>query len=217
MIAVLDTEVQPEYRYLGPEIAHHIPDADYRVFVDDPTLPNLDEIDGVVLSGSTASVYADSHGEWLEAEMEIVERCIEEKVPLLGVCFGHQVVNVALGGTVEEDSRRATFVEIDYDGDDAVLEGVGSVVPVLHSDLVTELGEGMVSTASTDYNPYFCARHEEAPLWTVQFHPELTARVADEPSDFDPGEYTFDQINAVQVLQNFADICEQGWSASSHR
>lgn len=209
MIAVLDTEVQPDYRYLGPEIAHHIPDADYRVFVDDPTLPDLNEIDGVVLSGSTASVYEDGHDAWLAPEMELVDRCIEEEVPLLGICFGHQVVNVALGGTVEEDRRRATFVTMEYDDDDAVLDGVGDVVPVLHSDLVTELGEGMVSTASTAYNPYFCSRHEEAPLWTVQFHPEFTSRVADEPSDFDPGEYSFDQTHAVEVLQNFADICAQ--------
>lgn len=207
MIAVLDTEVQPDYRYLGPEIAHHLPDAEYRVFVDDPTPPDLEEVDGVVLSGSTASVCEDDYDEWLEAEIALVERCIEAEVPLLGICFGHQVVNVALGGTVERDERRATFVEMSHEDEDAVLEGVEPMVPVLHSDLVTELGEGMVPTASTDYNPYFCARHEDAPLWTVQFHPEFTARVADEPSDFDPGETTFEQVNSVEVLKNFAEIC----------
>jgi GMP synthase (glutamine-hydrolysing) len=209
MIGVLDTEVKPDYRYLGPEIAHHLPNADYRVFVDDPTLPDLHNLDGIVLSGSTASVYENNHDGWLKSEMAIVERCIEEKLPLLGICFGHQVVNVALGGTVKPDRRRATFVEMDYDDDDAVLKGVGPVVPVLHADLVTELGKGMQSTASTDYNAHFCARHRESPLWTVQFHPEFTVRVADKPSDFDPGEYSFDQTNAVRVLQNFADVCEQ--------
>lgn len=208
MIAVLDTEVQPEYRYLGPEIAHHVRDADYRVFVDDPTPPDLAAVDGVVLSGSTASVYEEGHDEWLHPEVRLVERCIEERVPLLGVCFGHQVVNVALGGTVERDRRRATFVEMDHDGGD-VLAGVGSVVPVLHADLVTELGEEMVATASTDYNEYFCARHEEAPLWTVQFHPELTDRVADEPSDFTSEAYGFGDTNAVRVLENFAELCER--------
>lgn len=209
MIAVLDTEVQPDYRYLGPEIAHHLPEADYRVFVDDPTFPDLDEVDGVVLSGSTASVYEDGHDDWLEPEMELVERCIAAEVPLLGICFGHQLVNMALGGTVERDRRRATFVEMDSETD-AVLDGVDSVVPVLHADLVTELGDGMVGTASTDYNAHFCARHEDAPLWTVQFHPEFTQRVADQPSDFDSGTYGFDDSNATRVLHNFAAVCGHG-------
>lgn len=208
MIAVLDTEVQPDYRYLGPEIAHHLPDADYRVFVDDPTPPDLDAVDGVVLSGSTASVYEEGHEDWLHPEIRLVEQCIEEDVPLLGVCFGHQVVNVALGGSVERDRRRATFVEMNHDGGD-VLDGVEPVVPVLHADLVTDLGDGMIPTASTDYNEYFCARHADAPLWTVQFHPEFTDRVGDEPSDFDAGEFGFEDTNATRVLENFAHVCER--------
>lgn len=232
MIAVLDTEVQPGYRYLGPNIAELLDGADYRVFVDDPTAPDLDAVDGVVLSGSTASVYEDGHEEWLDRETELIERCIEEEVPLLGICFGHQLVNQALGGTVEKDRRRATFVEMSHDAADAddvddanntdvaaaaddandaddVLAGVRRVVPVLHSDLVTELGDGMVATASTDYNEFFCARHEDAPLWTVQFHPELTESVVDQSSDFDPGEWNFADANAHRVLENFAGVCER--------
>ena len=49
MILVLDLEVQPDYRYLGPEIAHHLSgETEYRVFVDDPVQPDLDRYDGVV-------------------------------------------------------------------------------------------------------------------------------------------------------------------------
>lgn len=208
MIVVLDTEVQPDYRYLGPEIARFLPDADYRVFVDDPMPPDLDAVDGVVLSGSTAAVYEDDHEEWLAPERELVRDCVEQEVPLLGICFGHQVVNQALGGTVENDRRRATFVEMtDHDEDDAVLAGVEPVVPVLHADMVTELGEGMVATAETDYNPYFCSRHESAPCWTVQFHPEFTARVKDNPSDWSDGEFSFAESTATRVLDNFARLC----------
>jgi GMP synthase (glutamine-hydrolysing) len=206
MIVVLDTEVQPDYRYLGPNIAELLPESDYRVFVDDPSSPDLDAVDGVVLSGSTASVYEEGHEDWLDAETRLVQRCIDEHVPLLGICFGHQLVNQALGGSVEEDHRRATFVEMSHDGD-GVLDGVTSAVPVLHSDLVTELGDGMVATATTDYNDYFCARHEDAPLWTVQFHPELTEDVVDQTSDFDPGAHSFADTNAHRVLENFAALC----------
>ena len=212
MILVLDLEVVPDYRFLGPEIARLLPgETEYRVFVDEPTLPDLDAYDGVVLSGSTASVYDDDHDEWTEPAADLVRRCRETPVPLLGVCFGHQLVHQALGGTVEKDRRRATFVEMEVTDDtDAVLEGVDPVVPVLHADVVVEPADGLVSTARTPYNDHFCSRDVDAPIWTVQFHPEFTARVADEPSDWDDGEYTFADSSATRVLENFATVCADG-------
>ena len=211
MILVLDLEVQPDYRYLGPEIARLLPaETEYRVFVDEPTLPTVTDYDGIVLSGSTASVYDDDHAEWVDPAAELVRRCREASVPLLGVCFGHQLVHQALGGTVENDHRRATFVEMEVTDDDAVLEGVDAVVPVLHADLVVEPADGLVSTARTAYNDHFCSRDADAPIWTVQFHPEFTERVADEPSDWDDGEHAFADSSATRVLENFASICADG-------
>ena len=101
-ILVLDTEVKPDYRFLGPEIARHTPgETEYRAFVPDPEPPALDDYAGVVLSGSTASVYdREAHGEWLDPEFDIIQECVAKEVPLLGVCFGHQAVNAALGGEV---------------------------------------------------------------------------------------------------------------------
>lgn len=209
MILVLDNEIEPDYRYLAPEIASHLPDASYHVLPDDPAHPPLTEYEGVVLSGSTDSVYADDHGPWFEAALDVVHRCLEDRIPLLGVCYGHQLVNHALGGTVVADRRRATFVEMTtYDQDDAgVLGGVNPVVPVLHGDLVADLGTGMVSDGQTAYDPNFCSRHEDAPVWTVQFHPEFTPRISDNASDWDPGSHTFDEVNATRVFDNFARHC----------
>lgn len=209
MILVLDNEIQPDYRYLAPEIASHLPDTEYHVIVDDPEHPPVDDYDGVVLSGSTDSVYDDDHGDWFDAELAIIEQCIDESIPLLGVCYGHQLVNYALGGTVAADQRRSTFVEMsEYDRDDGgVLSGVNQIVPVLHGDLVTKLGAGMISDGETAYDPNFCSRHKDAPVWTVQFHPEFTARISDNPSDWDPGTHTFADVNATRVFDNFARHC----------
>jgi GMP synthase (glutamine-hydrolysing) len=206
MILVLDDEVQPDYRYLAPEIARILPESDYHVYADDTDIPSLDDYDGVVVSGSTASVYDDSHP-WIAEQCALVEECVEREIPVLGVCFGHQLVNWALGGDVVGDTRRATFVEMEILEEDEVLEGIGPVVPVLHADLVTEPGEGMVATARTDYSDYFCTRHESAPVWTVQFHPEFTERVADRPSDWSDGDHSFEECNAHEVLTNFARAC----------
>lgn len=210
MILVLDLEVQPDYRYLAPEIAHLLPaETEYRVFVDDPELPDVEAYDGIVLSGSTASVYDDAHSEWIDPAVELVDRCRDRSVPLLGVCFGHQLVHVAFGGTVEKDERRATFVEMELlEGDDEILAGVDPIVPVLHEDLVVEPAAGLRTTARTAYNEHFCSRHVDAPIWTVQFHPEFTERVDDEPGDWDPGAYDFDSSTATRVLENFAKRVE---------
>jgi GMP synthase (glutamine-hydrolysing) len=209
MILVLDNEIEPDYRILGPEIARFVGDAEYHVIVDDPEHPPLDGFDGVILSGSTDSVYNDGHGEWFDVELDLIERCIEEEIPLLGDCYGHQIINYALGGTIERDHRRATFVEMtEYDDSpDGVLGGVDPVVPVLHGDLVVERGEGMESVARTAYDDNFCTRHESAPVWTVQFHPEYTAAIADEVNDWDPGSHSFEEVNATRVLDNFARHC----------
>jgi len=207
MILVLDDEVKPDYRYLGPEIEHFLPDADYEVYVEDPFEPDLSAYDGVVISGSTASAYDEAESDWINPQAEFVRRCVREETPLLGICFGHQLINQALGGRVESDRRRATFVEMERLVPDRVLDGVGDVVPVLHADLVAERGEGMITTAQTDYDGNFCTRHESAPVWSVQFHPEFTERVADRPSDWDAGDYSFEECNATRALSNFAVVC----------
>lgn len=209
MILVLDLEVDPDYRYLGPEIAHLLPtETEYRVFVDEPTIPDLESYDGVVLSGSTASVYDDAHEAWVEPASEIVRRCRDDEIPLLGICFGHQLVHQALGGSVEHDHRRATFVEMErIDRDDDLLADVTPIVPVLHADLVVDPGDSLETTARTAYNDHFCSRHTDAPIWTVQFHPEFTERVADEPGDWDPEDRSFEDSNATRVLDAFAAYC----------
>ncbi|MFC7318188.1 type 1 glutamine amidotransferase [Halomarina halobia] len=207
MILVMDNEVRPGYRYLAPEIARFLPTAEYRVYVDEPFDPDLDAYEGIVISGSTASVYDEEHADWVETQADLLHRCIDERVPVLGICFGHQLINRALGGRVDGDRRRATFVEMSDSRQDEILEGVNPVVPVLHADVVTECGKNMIATARTDYNDYFCTRHENAPVWTVQFHPEFTERVAGQPSDWNGGNYSFDQCNATRVLRNFGEAC----------
>ncbi len=210
MILVLDLEVQPKYRYLGPEIARLLPsETEYREFVDEPVQPDLDAYDGVVLSGSTASVYDDGHDSWLEPATELIQRCHDRSLPLLGICFGHQLIHQALGGVVEEDRRRATFVEMESTDDDIVLADLEGVVPVLHADLVVEPADELITTARTEYNDHFCSSHATAPIWTVQFHPEFTERVKDEPSDWASGDRSFDDANATRVLENFDRYCRE--------
>ncbi|WP_129113643.1 type 1 glutamine amidotransferase [Halegenticoccus tardaugens] len=207
MILVLDDEVRPAYRYLGPEIVRLIDESDYHIYAEDRDHPPIEKYDGVVISGSTASVYEEGYP-WIEAQIALIQTCLEQQVPLLGICFGHQLINAALGGEVIKDQRRATFVEMTaVDSGDPILTDVGSIVPVLHSDLVVELGTDMEVIAETEYNEYFCTRHVEQPVWTVQFHPEFTVRVRDQPSDWSDGDHSFDECNATKAIKNFVTYC----------
>lgn len=207
-ILVLDDEVQPEYRYLAPEIAKKIPNSEYHVYPEITGELNISGYDGVIISGSTASVYDESHP-WIEMQCSLVDQCINKSIPLLGICFGHQLINWALSGEVVEDRRRATFVRMEQTQPDGVIQSVGSLVPVLHSDIVTKLGDGMISTAKTKYSDNFCTRHTSAPVWSVQFHPEFSQQVADQPSDWDSGSHKFSETTASKVLDNFAKICSK--------
>ena len=209
-VLVLDDEVQPEYRYLGPEIDRIAGDSEYRVALEGPDVDDPTRYDGIIISGSTASVY-DTDREVFDRQQRLIQDCIDASVPLLGICFGHQLINYALGGEVREDRRRATFVEMTVtDDDDPVLAGVEPIVPVLHSDLVTELGRDLRTTATTDYSEHFCTRHETAPVWTVQYHPEFTERVEGNPSDWSRGDHDFSECTAARTIESFVEICQNG-------
>ena len=206
MIAVVRNEVDPDCAYHCDALASYFsgPELDY---VRDER-PDLEAVDGVVLSGSTAGVYEADDRPWIEEQEAFVRELIEREVPTLGVCFGHQVVSTALGGTVEHVGLRSQFVEVEF-ADDPLFEGVSPVVPVAHGDVVTEPGDDLEVIASTDYYHAFGTRHREAPLWTIQFHPEFTPDVRDRVAeDFGWTEtgHTYDDVNAPRVFENFERI-----------
>nr|WP_245781354.1 type 1 glutamine amidotransferase [Halopelagius inordinatus] len=180
--------------------------------MDFPVGERLDPgaVDGVVLTGSTAGVYERSDRPWIDDQRRLVEELVEREIPTLGVCFGHQVVNDALGGSVENVGTTARLVAAEFE-DDPLFDGVSPVVPAVHGDAVTAVGDGMEVIASADYYPAFATRHRNAPLWTVQFHPEFTAGLRGRlEADFGwtDSDLRFEDANATRVFENFGSIVE---------
>lgn len=211
MLLLLDNEPDPETHYHVEEVRRHLPDHRVYEYPDEGGEPSLNGVDGVVISGSTAGVYEADQRPWIDDQRGFVRRLLEEEVPTLGVCFGHQIANDALGGTVEHRGMDAALVRADL-ADDPLFEGVEPVVPAVHGDHVVEPGDGMVPIGSTAGYPYFATRHLEAPLWTVQYHPEFTDRVADRlAADFGlaGGEYTFADSTAPRTYDNFRRLVER--------
>jgi GMP synthase (glutamine-hydrolysing) len=201
---VVRNEVDADCEYHCDALAAGFPTAEEVDFVAGERVP-LDRADGVVLTGSTAGVYEADERPWIAEQEAFVRELVDRRVPTLGVCFGHQVANSALGGTVEAVGTTAALVEATL-ADDPLFEGVGPAVVSLHGDAVTELGSGMAVIASADHARVFGTRHESAPLWTVQFHPEITASHRDrlaEEFDWDQRGRSFDDVTAGRIFENF--------------
>jgi GMP synthase (glutamine-hydrolysing) len=224
MLLVLENEVDRDKRYFVPEITRHL--SEYRVHdVAHGDVPDISAIvddtdgdgdsdddetaapDGVILSGSTAGVYEAADYPWMADLREFVRDLVATDVPTLGVCFGHQLVNDALGGSVEHHGLTADLVDVEFT-DDPLFDGVSSTVPMVHGDHVTELGDGMEPVASADYYPYLASRHEDAPLWTVQYHPEFTDRLLPRiAADFGwQGSSDFSAVTVERTFENFARL-----------
>jgi GMP synthase (glutamine-hydrolysing) len=123
---------------------------------------------GIILTGGPNSVYA-------EGAPKCDAGIFSLGVPVLGICYGMQLMTHTLGGRVGpgevgEYGRIATTL----DDSSRIVGGVGRDVKLLmsHSDRVTELPAGFRATASTANCPIAACENPERGLYAVQFHPE---------------------------------------------
>jgi len=146
-------------------------DADLAEFdVTAGDLPADFDYDGVVVTGSRSSVYWDEA--WIDDLVDWVARAAERGLPVLGVCYGHQVLAEALGGRVDAmDDIEIGYREIDVLDDDPLLDGLDTpfVAFETHSDRVVELPPGATLLAENERGVQ-AFRHGDC--WGVQFHPE---------------------------------------------
>lgn len=134
--------------------------------------------DGIILSGSHASVYEEETDTAPAATFEL-------GVPVLGICYGMQTMAQQLGGKVEAGHKREFgYAEIRAHGHSALFkdlqdrsnaEGHGLLdVWMSHGDKVTELPPNFKVIASNDSTPIAAFADEERRFYGVQFHPEVT-------------------------------------------
>ena len=126
---------------------------------------------GIVLSGGPSSVLDEGAPRFDPAILDI-------GCPVLGICYGLQLLVHHLGGLVEKaDNREYGRALLKIERDDplfANLEGgVERVAWMSHGDRVLRLPEGFETLATSDGSPFAAVRHRERPLWGVQFHPEV--------------------------------------------
>ena len=134
------------------------------------------EFDAVVITGSRSSVYWDE--EWIGPLVDYVAEAHDRGLPILGVCYGHQVLAAALDGRVESMGEyELGYREVTRTGDDELLAGIPETFTAFtaHSDAVTELPPGAELLAENDYGIHAFRRGR---AWGIQFHPEYDRETA---------------------------------------
>jgi len=124
-------------------------------------------IRGVILSGGPASVY--------DGGPSVSFRDLEGP-PMLGICYGHQLMAHTLGGRVERASKREYGkATLSVARPENIFKGLPARLEVWmsHSDNVAEVPPGFMVLASTESSPYAVIFHPERKLYGLQFHPEV--------------------------------------------
>jgi GMP synthase (glutamine-hydrolysing) len=153
---------------------------------------------GIILSGGPASVY-DQDAPLPAAEL------FELGIPILGICYGLQVIAHRLGGRVDPSAKKEygpALVSID-DASDIFrgIEGDRTQVWMSHGDALVKIPPGFEPIAHSPSSPICAVRNKERKIYGVQFHPEVahTAR-------------------GKEILKNFVYTicgCRGGWNAGS--
>lgn len=144
-------------------------------------LPACNDIDGVVITGSPAMV--TDREPWSERLAEWLATQAHGQVPILGVCYGHQLLAHALGGAVDwhPQGREIGTTPIhltDAGTRDPLLGTLPArfLAQVTHAQRVSRLPDEAVLLAGNDYESHHAFRVGDA-TWGLQFHPEFSADV----------------------------------------
>jgi GMP synthase (glutamine-hydrolysing) len=143
-----------------------------------PFVMTVDEVrafapKGIILSGGPASVHAG-------ASPKINPEIFALGVPVLGICYGQQLMCDLLGGQVEAgETREFGRAHVNVVAANELFKRVWSVggahqVWMSHGDKVTSLPPGFVATATTATAPYAAIANDARKLYGVQFHPEVS-------------------------------------------
>jgi GMP synthase (glutamine-hydrolysing) len=127
----------------------------------------------IILSGGPASVH--------KAEAPTVDRALFDLgLPILGICYGEQLLCSLLGGKVEPaDKREFGRAEVEVVGTSPLFDGIAknTTVWMSHGDHVTSIPHGFKVIAKTPSAPFAAVADEARKIYGVQFHPEVTHSV----------------------------------------
>ncbi len=140
-------------------------------------------------------------------EFEIAKEFLKTGKPILGICRGHQFLNVLLGGTLIQHLPNAS-VHTQNNGIDSIhtlkvnpkstlyaIYGDYFFVNSSHHQAISKIGEGLIPTAFSMDGVIEATEHISKPYLTVQFHPERMV--------------TSQTENGLEIFRYFIDLCKK--------
>jgi GMP synthase (glutamine-hydrolysing) len=193
-----------------------------RPFEGDDVPGSVDGYAGLVVMGGAMGANDDVDAPWLPAVRDLIRSAAGEEVPTLGICLGHQLAAVALGGEVRKNPRGKQFGVLDVGWTPAAAADplLGSTTAARRAlqwndDVVTRLPEGTQLLASAATGEVQAARFAPT-VWGVQWHPEV-----DEPMvrawAADGGVDPAEAERQLAVLASAADELETAWRPLAQR
>ena len=152
---------------------------------------------GIIFTGGPASVYAEN-------APKVDEEIFKLGIPILGICYGMQLMTYTLGGKVERaDKREYGVTEVQINNNSKLFESFNNTNNFLmsHTDFVAELPEGFENIGKTNHCPNAAMQNIENNFYGIQFHPEVNH-----------------SENGIKVLRNFVYNvcgCTGTWKMSS--
>ena len=160
-------------------------------------IKELEDIKGIIFSGGPNSVY-DINAPKCD------ETILDSNIPILGICYGMQLIHYMLNGEVKaSDTREYGRAEINTYETSRLFNDLPTkqIVWMSHGDKVSKLADGFIKLASSDTCEYAASGNIDKKIYTLQFHPEVRN-----------SEYGLD------ILRNFVfKICEakNNWSMNN--
>ncbi|MEM6284889.1 MAG: glutamine amidotransferase [Chloroflexota bacterium] len=137
--------------------------------------------EGYIITGSHESLMDDAP--WMLNALNWLGDVIDRGVPILGICFGHQMIARVLGGTIGENPRGAevgttTIRLTEQARRDALFSGLTEDLRVhtAHYQTILQLPPNVTILATNAMDPYHAVRYRDQ-VWGLQFHPEMRPEI----------------------------------------
>ena len=152
---------------------------------------------GIIFTGGPASVYG-------EDSPKCAKEIFDLGIPVLGICYGMQLMTHTLGGNVSRaNTREYGTTKVNINSNSPLFQGFENTNDFLmsHTDFVSEVPNGFKNIGSTEHCPNAAMENPDKKLYGIQFHPEVNL-----------------SVNGTKVIENFLfNICNCSgdWQISS--